>query len=128
MALWSVVVCAVERYLVVCRPFKAIQFGKKHAILALMFVWFWSMVWTIPPLLGWSSYDVEGIASNCAPAWHREDWKSRSYHLSLFICCFLVPLTLILLSYGKLICSLRKVSHLYCIILYSWNFQKVFFK
>lgn len=111
MALWSVAVCAVERYLVVCRPFKAIQFGKKHAILALIFVWLWSMVWTIPPLLGWSSYDLEGIASNCAPAWHREDWKSCSYHLSLFICCFLVPLALILLSYGKLVCSLRKVSH-----------------
>ncbi|KAJ6667680.1 hypothetical protein lerEdw1_016001 [Lerista edwardsae] len=110
VALWSVAVCAVERYLVVCRPFKAIQFGKKHAILALIFVWLWSMVWTIPPLLGWSSYDMEGIASNCAPAWHREDWRSRSYHLSLLICCFLVPLTLILLSYGKLVYSLRKVA------------------
>uniref|UniRef100_A0A8D2LIP8 G-protein coupled receptors family 1 profile domain-containing protein n=1 Tax=Varanus komodoensis TaxID=61221 RepID=A0A8D2LIP8_VARKO len=110
VALWSVAVCAVERYLVVCRPFKAIQFGKKHAILALLFAWLWSTVWTIPPLFGWSSYDVEGIASNCAPAWHRKDWKSRSYHTCLFICCFLAPLTIILLSYGKLIGTLRKVA------------------
>uniref|UniRef100_A0A8D2LKB7 G-protein coupled receptors family 1 profile domain-containing protein n=1 Tax=Varanus komodoensis TaxID=61221 RepID=A0A8D2LKB7_VARKO len=110
VALWSVAVCAVERYLVVCRPFKAIQFGKKHAILALLFAWLWSTVWTIPPLFGWSSYDVEGIASNCAPAWHRKDWKSRSYHTCLFICCFLAPLTIILLSYGKLIGTLRKVT------------------
>ncbi|KAJ7316742.1 hypothetical protein JRQ81_002904 [Phrynocephalus forsythii] len=110
VALWSAVACAVERYLVVCRPFKAIRFGKKHALLALLLVWFWSTMWTLPPLFGWSSYVTEGIASSCAPAWHRGDWKSRSYHLSLFVCCFLVPFTLIFLSYGKLLCTLRKVA------------------
>nr|XP_034960868.1 parapinopsin-like [Zootoca vivipara] len=110
VALWSVVVCAVERYLVVCRPFKGIQFGKKHALLALLFTWLWCIMWTLPPLFGWSSYDVEGIASNCALAWHREDWNSRSYHLSLFVCCFLLPLALILWSYGKLIYVLKQVA------------------
>ncbi|XP_042303413.1 parapinopsin-like [Sceloporus undulatus] len=110
VALWSVVVCAVERYLVVCRPFKALHFGKRHAVLALLFIWLWSVMWTIPPLFGWSSYDLESIASNCALAWHRKDWKSRSYHLSLFFCSFLVPFILISLSYGKLIFTLRKVA------------------
>uniref|UniRef100_A0A670ILB5 G-protein coupled receptors family 1 profile domain-containing protein n=1 Tax=Podarcis muralis TaxID=64176 RepID=A0A670ILB5_PODMU len=108
VALWSVVVCAVERYLVVCRPFKGIQFGKKHALLTLLFTWLWCIMWTLPPLFGWSSYDVEGIASNCALAWHREDWNSRSYHLSLFVWCFLLPLALILWSYGKLIYVLKQ--------------------
>uniref|UniRef100_G1KFV4 G-protein coupled receptors family 1 profile domain-containing protein n=1 Tax=Anolis carolinensis TaxID=28377 RepID=G1KFV4_ANOCA len=110
VALWSVVLCAVERYLLVCRPFKSLHFGKRHAVLALLLIWLWSLIWTLPPLFGWSSYEVEGIASNCALAWHRKDWKSRSYHLSLFVVCFLVPFILMSLSYGMLVFTLRKVA------------------
>lgn len=57
IALWSLVVLAVERYIVVCKPMTNFQFGEKHAIAGLAFTWIMALTCAAPPLLGWSRYE-----------------------------------------------------------------------
>ncbi|XP_016112697.1 vertebrate ancient opsin-like [Sinocyclocheilus grahami] len=70
VALWSLAVLAFERFFVICRPLGNIRLRGKHAALGLLFVWTFSFIWTIPPVLGWSSYTVSKIGTTCEPNWY----------------------------------------------------------
>lgn len=54
IALWSLVVLAVERYVVVCKPMSNFRFGENHAIMGVAFSWIMAMACAAPPLFGWS--------------------------------------------------------------------------
>uniref|UniRef100_A0A8B9HZQ2 Vertebrate ancient long opsin a n=1 Tax=Astyanax mexicanus TaxID=7994 RepID=A0A8B9HZQ2_ASTMX len=69
VALWSLAILAFERFFVICRPLGNIRLRGKHAALGLLFVWTFSFIWTIPPVLGWSSYTVSKIGTTCEPNW-----------------------------------------------------------
>lgn len=58
IALWSLVVLAVERYIVVCKPMTNFRFVEKHAIAGLAFTWIMALTCAAPPLFGWSRYDT----------------------------------------------------------------------
>lgn len=90
MALWSLAVLAFERYFVICRPLGNIRLGGKHAALGLLFVWTFSFIWTIPPVLGWSSYTVSRIGTTCEPNW----WETKSLLLTQSIAVWFLMLNL----------------------------------
>lgn len=56
IALWSLVVLAIERYIVVCKPMTNFRFGEKHAVAGLGFTWVMALTCAAPPLFGWSRY------------------------------------------------------------------------
>lgn len=56
IALWSLVVLAIERYIVVCKPMTNFRFEEKHAIVGLGFTWIMALTCATPPLFGWSRY------------------------------------------------------------------------
>uniref|UniRef100_U3JT28 G-protein coupled receptors family 1 profile domain-containing protein n=1 Tax=Ficedula albicollis TaxID=59894 RepID=U3JT28_FICAL len=105
VGLWSLAILAVERYLVVCRPLGEFRFQHWHAATGCAFTWGWSLLWTTPPLLGWSSY-----VTSCGPNWYTGGSNNSSYILALFVTCFVMPLSLILFSYTNLLLTLRAVS------------------
>lgn len=88
VALWSLAILAFERYFVICRPLKNVRLGGKHAAMGLVFVWTFSFIWTIPPVLGWNSYTVSKIGTTCEPNW----WAQNT--ISLNLPSFLHALTL----------------------------------
>ncbi|KAI1231764.1 hypothetical protein IHE44_0007398 [Lamprotornis superbus] len=107
VGLWSLAILALERYLVVCRPLGEFRFGHRHAASGCAFTWGWSLLWTTPPLLGWSSYVPEGLRTSCGPNWYTGGSNNSSYILALFVTCFVMPLSLILFSYTNLLLTLR---------------------
>lgn len=54
VALWSLVVLAVERYVVVCKPMGSFKFTGTHAAVGVLFTWVMAMACAAPPLFGWS--------------------------------------------------------------------------
>lgn len=56
IALWSLVVLAIERYIVVCKPMTNFRFGEKHAVTGVAFTWIMALTCAAPPLFGWSRY------------------------------------------------------------------------
>ncbi|KAM6203863.1 opsin-VA-like [Sarcoramphus papa] len=110
VALWSLALLAFERYIVICRPLGNMRLRRKHAALGIAFVWTFSFIWTIPPTMGWSSYTTSKIGTTCEPNWYSGAYSDHTYIIAFFITCFIVPLAVILVSYGKLMRKLRKVS------------------
>ncbi|NWW50321.1 OPSP protein, partial [Pedionomus torquatus] len=107
VGLWSLAILAFERYVVVCRPLGDFRFQHRHAVGGCAFTWSWSLLWTTPPLLGWSSYVPEGLRTSCGPNWYTGGSNNSSYILALFVTCFVMPLSLILFSYTNLLMTLR---------------------
>lgn len=58
IALWSLVVLAIERYVVVCKPMSNFRFSENHAFMGVMFTWVMALACAAPPLLGWSRYGL----------------------------------------------------------------------
>ncbi|KAM6443767.1 vertebrate ancient opsin-like [Liasis olivaceus] len=110
VALWSLALLAFERYVVICRPLGNVHFKGKHATLGIAFVWIFSFIWTIPPTMGWSSYTTSKIGTTCEPNWYSGEYSDHTFIITFFTTCFITPLLIILVSYGKLMRKLRKVS------------------
>ncbi|OCT69980.1 vertebrate ancient opsin [Xenopus laevis] len=110
VALWSLSVLAFERYIVICRPLGNLRLQGKHSASAIIFVWVFSFVWTIPPTMGWSSYTTSKIGTTCEPNWYSGETRDHTYIITFLTTCFIFPLLVIFVSYGKLMRKLRKVS------------------
>ncbi|NXE47413.1 OPSP protein, partial [Casuarius casuarius] len=78
--------------------------------IGIVLSWMYSLFWTVPPLLGWSSYGPEGAGTTCSVNWHSKDANNVSYIIYLFIFCLVIPFVIIVYSYGKLLCAIRQVS------------------
>lgn len=69
---------SVERYLVITKPLQTIHWSsKRKTTLAIFLVWFYSLAWSLAPLVGWSEF------SQTADVWkHELHYYHR--HLCLF--------------------------------------------
>ncbi|XP_069473429.1 pinopsin-like [Ambystoma mexicanum] len=110
VGLWSLAILAFERYIVICKPMGDFRFQQKHAVMGCAFTWLWSLLWTAPPLFGWSSYVPEGLRTSCGPNWYTGGSNNNSYIMVLFITCFIMPLSTIVFSYASLLMALRAVA------------------
>ena len=54
VSLWSLVVLAIERYIVVCKPMGSFKFSSTHALGGIGFTWLMAASCAVPPLIGWS--------------------------------------------------------------------------
>nr|AAR14684.1 UV-sensitive retinal pigment [Geotria australis] len=109
---WSLAFLAAERYIVICKPFGNFRFGSKHALVAVGLTWMLGLSVALPPFFGWSRYIPEGLQCSCGPDWYTvgTKYKSEYYTYFLFVFCFVVPLSIIIFSYGSLLGTLRAVA------------------
>lgn len=109
VSLISLAVLSYERYstLTLCRK-RSDDYRK--ALLAAGGSWIYSLVWTVPPLLGWSSYGIEGAGTSCSVRWSSESAESTSYIICLFVFCLVVPVTVMMYCYGRLLYLVKQVS------------------
>ncbi|NXV42623.1 OPSG protein, partial [Uria aalge] len=112
VALWSLVVLAIERYIVVCKPMGNFRFSATHAMMGIAFTWIMALSCAAPPLFGWSRYIPEGMQCSCGPDYytHNPDYHNESYVLYMFVIHFIIPVVVIFFSYGRLICKVREAA------------------
>uniref|UniRef100_A0A672HEN6 Teleost multiple tissue opsin 3b n=1 Tax=Salarias fasciatus TaxID=181472 RepID=A0A672HEN6_SALFA len=86
--------------------------GSRHcrARLAVAASWIYSLAWTLPPLLGWSSYGPEGPGTTCSVQWRQRSAAARSYIGCLFVFCLLLPLLLMFFCYGRILLAVRAMA------------------
>ncbi|MEQ2260010.1 hypothetical protein XENORESO_019349 [Xenotaenia resolanae] len=106
IALWSLVVLAVERYVVVCKPMTNFRFEEKHAIAGLAFSWVMALTCAAPPL-----YIPEGMQCSCGIDYYtpKPEIKNTSFVIYMFVLHFCIPLFIIFFCYSRLLCTVRAV-------------------
>lgn len=63
------------------------------------FVWIYSLSWSVPPLLGWGNYILEGSLTSCTFDFFTRSINNRSFVISILILCFFVQVFIIVISY-----------------------------
>ncbi|XP_048878986.1 rhodopsin, like [Brienomyrus brachyistius] len=112
IALWCLVVLAIERWIVVCKPFSNFRFGENHAIMGLAFTWIMALSCSAPPLFGWSRYIPEGMQCSCGIDYYtlKPEVNNYSFVIYMFAVHFFTPLTIILFCYGRLLCTVKEAA------------------
>ncbi|XP_075446475.1 opsin-3-like isoform X2 [Ascaphus truei] len=110
VSLISLAILSYERYATLTMYKRAPDF--KKALLAVASSWMYSLLWTTPPLLGWSSYGVEGAGTSCSVRWTSESIESVSYIICLFIFCLVLPVLVMVYCYGKLLYAVKQVGRI----------------
>ncbi|XP_034546629.1 teleost multiple tissue opsin 3a isoform X2 [Notolabrus celidotus] len=110
VSLVSLSVLSYERYTTVLRSSRVDISDFRKAWLCVGGSWLYSLFWTLPPLLGWSNYGPEGPGTTCSVQWHLRSPTSISYVLCLFIFCLMLPLLLMIYSYGRILVAIRRVG------------------
>ncbi|XP_061581598.1 teleost multiple tissue opsin 3a [Cololabis saira] len=110
VSLVSLSVLSYERYVTVLHHSQVDISDFRKAWLCVGGSWLYSLFWTLPPFLGWSSYGLEGPGTSCSVQWHLRSPISVSYVLCLFIFCLLLPLLLMVYCYGRILVAIRGVG------------------
>lgn len=110
VSLISLAVLSYERYCTIVASTMASNRDYGPVLGGICFSWFYSLAWTVPPLLGWSRYGPEGPGTTCSVDWRTQTPNNISYIVCLFLFCLLLPFCVILFSYGKLLHTIRQVS------------------
>ncbi|CAL8250888.1 unnamed protein product [Arctogadus glacialis] len=112
IGLWSLVVLAIERWIVVCKPMSNFRFGENHAVMGVAFTWVMANACAFPPLVGWSRYIPEGMQCSCGVDYYTraEGYNNESFVIYMFTCHFIVPMTVIFFCYGRLLCAVKEAA------------------
>ncbi|XP_040028089.2 teleost multiple tissue opsin a isoform X2 [Gasterosteus aculeatus] len=108
VSLISLAVLSYERYSTMVAPTEADSSNYHKISLGITLSWVYSLIWTAPPLFGWSHYGPEGPGTTCSVDWTARTANSISYIICLFVFCLIVPFLVIVFCYGKLLCAIRQ--------------------
>ncbi|KAK3085661.1 hypothetical protein FSP39_006830 [Pinctada imbricata] len=87
------------RYVVVCKQRFVAKVSLSVVMKTLLFIWTYSLFWTVTPLIGWSSYAPEPYNVTCSIAWYGQTPADTSYVWLCFIFVLGVPLAIMVYSY-----------------------------
>ncbi|XP_058581909.1 rhodopsin [Neofelis nebulosa] len=112
IALWSLVVLAIERYVVVCKPMSNFRFGENHAIMGVAFTWVMALACAAPPLVGWSRYIPEGMQCSCGIDYYtlKPEVNNESFVIYMFVVHFTIPMIVIFFCYGQLVFTVKEAA------------------
>ncbi|KAM6441473.1 melanopsin-like [Liasis olivaceus] len=110
-SMMTLLAISVDRYCVITKPLQSIKrSSKKRSCLIIMFVWLYSLGWSVCPLFGWSSYIPEGLMISCTWDYVTYSPANRSYTMLLCCCVFFIPLIIIFHCYLCMFLAIRKTG------------------
>ncbi|XP_035993865.1 vertebrate ancient opsin [Fundulus heteroclitus] len=112
VSLISLAVLSYERYSTMVTPTEADSSNYRKISLGILLSWVYSLLWTLPPLFGWSHYGPEGPGTTCSVDWTAKTANNISYIICLFVFCLIGPFLVIIFCYGKLLYAIKQVSRI----------------
>ena len=102
-SIWTMTAIAFDRYNVIVKGLSGRPLTINGALLRLLGIWLFSLIWTVAPVLGWNRYVPEGNMTACGTDYFTKDFSSISYIVMYSIWVYLLPLFLIIWSYWFII-------------------------
>ncbi|KAK0140011.1 Pinopsin [Merluccius polli] len=109
VSLISLAVLSYERYSTMMGPTEADASNYRKVYLGIGLSWAYSLLWTLPPLFGWSHYGPEGPGTTCSVDWTARTTNNISYIVCLFIACLVLPFMVIVYCYSRLFHAIKQV-------------------
>ncbi|CAF1166932.1 unnamed protein product [Adineta ricciae] len=106
---------ALTRLVAVIRPFSSLKLTTNVTLKCIACCWLYGLILMVPPFFGWSRFVFEGIGTSCTFDYVSKDVWNRSFMLILIVVGFLLPLTIIIVSYAYIVLQLSKRNeHIMC--------------
>ncbi|XP_019405283.1 PREDICTED: visual pigment-like receptor peropsin [Crocodylus porosus] len=104
----TLTVISVTRYIKGCHPDRGNYISDSNITVTLFLIWVAAFFWSVAPLLGWGSY-IDRMYGTCEIDWAKASFSTiyKSYIVSIFICCFFLPVTIMLFSYVSIINTVK---------------------
>ncbi|XP_043600551.1 rhodopsin, long-wavelength [Bombus pyrosoma] len=102
-SIWTMTMIAFDRYNVIVKGLSGKPLTINGALLRILGIWLFSLIWTIAPMFGWNRYVPEGNMTACGTDYFSKDIVSVSYILLYSIWVYFFPLFLIIWSYWFII-------------------------
>ncbi|XP_026528411.1 melanopsin [Notechis scutatus] len=110
-SMMTLLAISVDRYCVITKPLQSLKRStKKRSYIIIMFVWLYSLGWSVCPLFGWSSYIPEGLMISCTWDYVSYSPSNRSYTMLLCWCVFFIPLMIIFHCYLFMFLTIRSTG------------------
>ncbi|XP_040206780.1 opsin-5-like [Rana temporaria] len=99
---------SVTRYIKGCHPQRANCISKNSIAVSLVLIWIAALFWSAAPLLGWGSYR-DRLYGTCEIDWTKASFSTifKSYIVSIFICCFFLPVMVMVFCYVSIINTVK---------------------
>ncbi|XP_071945929.1 rhodopsin, GQ-coupled-like [Antedon mediterranea] len=109
MSITSMATIALDRYYVICNAMRATRtVTKKRSRYIILFVWLYSLTWSVPPLFGFGRYTSEGYDLSCTFDYQDQATNNMIFVGLIFVTDFFLPLIVIICCYTKIVISVRK--------------------
>ncbi|XP_023233036.1 ocellar opsin-like [Centruroides sculpturatus] len=99
VSIWTMVMITLDRYNVIVRGMSATPLTHKKAVVEILFVWIWSIGWTIAPMFGWNRYVPEGNMTSCTVDYLTKEIVYMSYVIIYGCAVYMTPLITMIYSY-----------------------------
>ncbi|XP_063411196.1 rhodopsin-like [Mytilus trossulus] len=101
---------SVDRYIYVVQPNLAKYLSTTTSIMSIIVCCLITFGFAISPLLGWNQYTYEGVGTSCAIDLVGDSNNGESFILALFVTYFVMPVLVMIFSYGNVYAKVMKDS------------------
>ncbi|KAK0163558.1 hypothetical protein PV327_007228 [Microctonus hyperodae] len=98
-SIWTMTFIALDRYNVIVKGMSGTPLTIARALIQILIIWLFALLWTILPMVGWNRYVPEGNMTACGTDYLTKDWSSKSYILVYSVFVYYTPLFTIIYSY-----------------------------
>ncbi|XP_052801696.1 G-protein coupled receptor 161-like [Mya arenaria] len=97
---FTLVLIALDRHLAVAKPLHySMTMTSRRASYMTASVWISAILCSLPPLLGWNSYEFQRYKIACMTVSYSKHHRDQSYSLFLVTVCFILPSCIIMWAY-----------------------------
>ncbi|KAK3097646.1 hypothetical protein FSP39_011701 [Pinctada imbricata] len=109
----TLVAISISRYIVACKPkYEYLLKERSNIKWVLIAIWAYSLIWTGPPLIGWSKYTTEKYGTSCTINWYGREIGDLSYNTVITFTCFVVHATIFIFCYSNIIRQYKVADNL----------------
>ncbi|KAJ8365951.1 hypothetical protein SKAU_G00147820 [Synaphobranchus kaupii] len=105
----TLTVISITRYIKGCHSDKAHCITNTTISLSVLLIWTGAAFWSGAPLVGWGSFTDRGYGT-CEVDWAKANYSTvyKSYIILILICCFFIPVLVMVFSYVSIINTVKK--------------------
>ncbi len=101
-SVYMLVAISLQRYYIIRRPFNIRKITQKTTLIVIGISCALGLTWSLLPLIGWSSFVLEGALTSCGPDFHSKTFNNLSFNITLFLTVFVIPFGTISVTSFKL--------------------------